>query len=280
MLAVGFLLAALVGLMAWKSGALTAGGMVGATLIGGLVFGFGGLTWASVLIAFFVASSLLSYIGAKRKAHIAADFEKAGPRDFAQTMANGGVAALMALAVGVSGHHSPAYPYFTLAYFGALTAATADTWATELGMLSKQQPRLITTGQPTRPGVSGGVTPAGLLASLAGGVFMALVTFALIQTASLLSAGRWFLQDWFLLLILPLAGFVGSLSDSFLGATVQRLYYCERCKTPTEKSIHTCGAPTRLIHGLPWMNNESVNFLATCVGALIAILASLPILIP
>ena len=279
LLAAGFFLAAFVGLIGWQARALTPSGVLGATLIGGLVLGFGGLTWAAALIAFFVASSLLSYLNNARKASAVAKFEKNGPRDFAQTMANGGVAALMALAVGLTGHDAATYPYFTLAFFGSLAAATADTWATELGMLSRRQPRLITTGQPVQSGVSGGVTPGGLAASIAGGAFMGLITFGIIQAASLLSAGQWFLQDWFLLLALPFAGFIGSLSDSFLGATLQRLYYCEHCQSLTEKAIHQCGNPTRILRGLSWMTNDTVNFLATCVGALTAILASFSVLI-
>jgi uncharacterized protein (TIGR00297 family) len=243
------------------------------------VFGFGGLTWAAVLIAFFAASVLLSRVGSVHKARVLADFAKSGPRDFVQTLANGGVAALMALGVGIFGHHSPLYPYLTLAYFGSLAAATADTWATELGMLSKQQPRRISTWQPTQPGVSGGVTLVGMLASVAGGAFMGVVTFGLIQAASLLSSRHWFLQDWFLLPTLTLAGLVGSVADSFLGATLQRLYYCERCQVPTEKPTHVCGASARLIRGRSWMNNDLVNFLATCIGAIVALITSLPFLI-
>ncbi len=279
MLAAGFLLAGLVGLAGWRSRALTPGGALGATLIGGLVFGFGGLVWAGALILFFVSSSLLSRLTNARKAQATAALGKTGPRDFAQTLANGGVALLMALAVGFWGHDSSWYPYLTLAYFGSLAAAAADTWATELGMLSGRQPRLITNGQPTQPGVSGGVTAAGLAASLAGGAFMGLMIFSLIQAASLLTTGQWFWQDRFLLLVLPLAGFVGSLADSFLGATLQRLYYCERCQMAAEQAIHSCGHPTRVIRGFSWMNNDAVNFLAACAGALAAILLSLPVLL-
>jgi len=189
------------------------------------------------------------------------------------------LAALLALAVGLVGHDSTLYPTLTLAYFGALAAATADTWATELGMLSSQRPRLITNGRPTPAGMSGGVTTAGLIASVAGAALLALLIFGFIQGASLLTTGQWFLQDWFLLLVLPFGGLSGSLLDSFLGATLQRLYYCEHCQQPTEQSVHTCGQSTRLIHGHLWMSNDVVNFLATCAGALAVILASLPILI-
>ena len=279
MLAAGFLLAALAGLAGWKIKALTRGGALGATIIGGLVFGYGGLTWAALLIAFFLSSSLLSHVGRSRK--LGADVSgKEGPRDLTQTLANGGVALLMALAVGFWGHESPWYPYFTLAYFGSLAAATADTWATELGMLSRRPPRLITTGKIIQPGVSGGVSLLGLAASLAGGLFIGLTAFITIQAASWLTTGQWFLSDWFLLIILPLAGFLASLFDSFLGATVQRLYYCERCATVTEQPIHHCGQPARLIQGVAWMNNDLVNFLATCMGAIAAILFSLPFLSP
>lgn len=279
MLIAGFFLAGLTGLAGWRLQALTPGGALGAMLIGGLTFGFGGLVWAAALVLFFVSSSLLSRLTNDRKARVIANFGKEGPRDFAQTLANGGVALLTALAVGFWGHDSSWYPYLTLAYFGSLAAATADTWATELGTLSGQQPRLITNGRRIQPGVSGGVTVAGLAASLAGGAFMGLMIFALIQAASLLTTGQWFLQDWFLLLVLSFAGFVGSLIDSFLGATLQRLYYCERCQTATELAIHSCGNPARVIRGFSWMNNNAVNFLATCAGALTAILLSLPVLL-
>ncbi len=276
-LALGFFLAALIAYVGWKTHALSRSGAFGATLIGGFVFGFGGLTWAVILVAFFLTSSLLSRLGAthKRNSGIIA---KTGPRDFRQTMANGGIALLMALAVGFVGHQSVWYPYLTLAYFGSLAAATADTWATELGMLSSHPPRLITNGETVQPGVSGGVTPLGLLASLGGGLFLAMMAFSAIQAASLLTTGEWFLQDSFLLLVLPLAGFLASLFDSFLGATLQQLYYCERCQVFTEEHIHQCGATTHPLRGIPWMNNDMVNFLSTSIGALTAILISLPFL--
>lgn len=277
-LAWGFLLAAIVALAGWRLQALSPGGALGATVIGGVVFGFGGLTWAVLLVAFFASSSLLSRLGRQQKTRNSY-IEKSGPRDLIQTLANGGVALLMALAVGALGRGSPWYPYIALAFLGSLAAATADTWATEIGLLAIHPPRRITTGEPLQPGMSGGVTRFGLLGSLAGGAFIGVTAFSTIQAASLLTTGQWFLNDGFLLVTLPVAGMLASLFDSFLGATVQRLYHCERCQMTTEKKVHDCGEKARPVRGFPFMTNDMVNFLATCVGALASILFSSPFLV-
>ncbi|MEZ4523276.1 MAG: DUF92 domain-containing protein [Thermomicrobiales bacterium] len=49
-------------------------------------------------------------------------------------------------------------------------AATSDTWATELGIRSGQMPRYVLSGRPVAAGLSGGITPAGTLASVAGAI--------------------------------------------------------------------------------------------------------------
>ncbi len=268
----GFILAAAVGLLGWRLGALTRGGAAGAFLIGGAVFGFGGPTWGAILVVFFASSSFFSYFRRQDKIGVTSEFAKSSRRDLGQTLANGGVAALLAIGVGIVTRESPWYPTLTLAYFGALSAATADTWATELGVLSSHPPRLITTGAVVTTGRSGGVSFLGTLASLAGGAFIGISAFILIQMASLLSTGNWFLQDWFLIPLCTLAGLLGSLLDSLLGATWQRMYYCNTCQSITENTQHECGSPTRSTQGLSWLGNDQVNFLTTVVGALSAAL--------
>src|SRR5438093_5230732 len=46
---------------------------------------------------------------------------------------------------------------------GALAAAAADTWATEIGAFSPFAPRLITSGRQVPRGTSGGITVLGSL---------------------------------------------------------------------------------------------------------------------
>ena len=276
-LILGLVLSAGIGLVAYRRGSLSGSGAAGAMLIGTSVFGFGGWVWGGALVAFFVSSSWLSHRGAKRKLALSERFAKGSRRDFAQTLANGGLAALIALAAGYVGHAAPLFPVLALAFYGALAAATADTWATELGVLAKQSPRLISTGRLVPAGTSGGVTLVGLGAAIAGAAFIGLTVFVLVQGASLFTLGAWLLRDWVIVPVAAISGLGGALFDSLLGATVQAVYVCTVCGTETEQTIHRCGRATRLLRGWRWLDNDWVNFLASMAGAAVA--AGLAVLI-
>ena len=276
-LAAGFIFSLAIGALAYRRAALAGSGMFGAVLIGTLVFGFGGWTWGLTLIAFFISSSLLSHYRKADKQRVAEKFAKGERRDLGQTLANGGAGALLALLVlllvGLPGHArsgNPLYIYLTLAFFGVMATVNADTWATELGVLARETPRLITTGRAVAAGTSGGVTRTGTLAALAGSLFIGAVAFFLIQIAALATTGRTLLSDLPVIPIAAAAGLVGSLFDSLLGATVQQIYWCDTCHKETERQVHSCGAATRPLRGWAWMNNDWVNFLSSLVGGLLA----------
>ncbi len=243
----------LIGLAAWRLRALTPGGALAAALVGGLIFGIGGLAWAAALLAFFVSSSLLSRLFRGRKAAAAEKFAKGSRRDWVQVAANGGLGAGLVVLHGLQPEADWAWP----AFLGAFAAVNADTWATELGVLSSRAPFLITTGRPVEAGTSGGVSALGLLASLGGALLIAL-----------LAAFRGGLPAF---LAAALGGLAGSLVDSLLGATVQAIYYCPLEGKETEQHPrHACGTPTHHLRGLAWLNNDLVNFAASLCGALVA----------
>jgi uncharacterized protein (TIGR00297 family) len=244
----GGLAAVVSGLAYWRR-ALTLDGAVAAAAVGWIVFARGGLAGAAALLAFFASSTLLSRVGQARKQRSPLAQAKGAQRDAWQVLANGGVATLC---FGL-GQRSAA--------IGALAAAGADTWATELGLLARQPPRLITTLRSVDPGTSGGVTPEGLLASLGGALTVGL-------GATLFGVGgRRALQG------AVLAGVGGALVDSLLGATIQAVYRCPSCDISTEAPVHPrCGASTVHQHGLEWMTNDVVNLLATLAGAGIGLL--------
>jgi uncharacterized protein (TIGR00297 family) len=245
-------------------------------ITGTVIFGLGGLVWGLLLVTFFVSASALSLYKSGQKAHLAEKFEKGQRRDLGQTLANGGWGALLAVLVAVVGRGSGWYPFLALGYFGAIAAVNGDTWATELGVLSSQQPRLITTGGPVSVGTSGAITRRGTLAALAGSGFIAASTFVFIQAASWATSGQWLLSDWFVLPVVTVAGLGGALLDSVLGATVQRIHYCEQCQKETESREHRCGHIAVVLRGWPWLNNDMVNLLSSVVSGLSAALLAWP----
>src|SRR5947207_13509110 len=133
-LLLGLVIRALIGALAYLRQSLTAGGVAGDVVVGTLTFGLGGLSWALVMVAFFVSSSLLTHYRAAQKRRASDEFAKGGQRDFVQVAANGGAAVLLAVGTLLL----PQWGGLIFAAFvGAMAAVTADTWATELGLLSK-----------------------------------------------------------------------------------------------------------------------------------------------
>lgn len=268
-----YLAAALIGYLGYRVRALTTSGAVAACMVGGTIFGVGGLAWAVLLILFFVSSSGLSFVKASdaRKQQAAETFEKGGTRDAAQVLANGGAAAFVALLSLFVGDDTLSLLFG--AYVGALATAAADTWATEIGVLSKRQPRLITTGKRVAPGTSGGVTWLGSAAGIAGSLVIGAAAAALAMLP-----GPFGLPVASAMGLLPaglLGGVAGSMADSVLGATVQASYWCPRCDKPTEGRVHKCGTRTRLVRGVAPVDNDVVNFVATLVGATVGGLVGL-----
>lgn len=263
----GLLFSGAIGLVAERRGSLTRSGAAGAVITGTTIFGFGGLAWGLTLIYFFVSSTLLSRFKEREKSAVAADkFSKGSRRDLGQALANAGVASAAALCFGLR-RRSPGPASLLAAFVGALATANADTWATEVGTLSKTPPRLITSGQPVAPGTSGGMTLLGTGAALAGAASVGLV-------AETLGAGRETMLRGRLPLLGLVGGMAGMLTDSALGATAQGMYWCPRCQQETERRVHSCGQETQHLRGVRWLDNDGVNFASTAAGAAVAVLVA------
>lgn len=251
------------GLAFWRR-SLSVDGWLGAVLVGTLTFGFGGWEWGLTLIAFFITSSVLSHYKETIKERRAAEkFSKGGKRDFAQAMANGGLAALCAVIYAASGK-----PTVILAAFvGLMASVNADTWATELGVLSPHRPRMITNGREVEPGTSGAITLFGTSASATGALLIGLVMYGLLRIGG--PVGWWIIPAGLI------GGLGGSLFDSFLGATVQAIYAYPNGRE-TERRVDRQGRPTTFVRGWRWMNNDMVNMISSVLGALLGVLVYLP----
>lgn len=252
---IAFLISVVIAFLAYKRGSLSKSGAISATIVGTITFGLGGLSWGILLGLFFVSSSFLSHFKEDEKRAAAEKFEKGHQRDIGQVLANGGLGSLVVIlnTIFPSGFW---FPFFV----GIFATVTADTWATELGTLAKDLPRLITNGRRVEVGTSGGVSLFGTAVSLGGGLIIGLSAGLLEPNLNVLTGT----------LIGGMGGLLGSLFDSFLGATVQQIYYCDNCKKDTERQIHKCGQPTRPLRGWTWLNNDLVNLFASIIGGFIA----------
>jgi uncharacterized protein (TIGR00297 family) len=257
----GFLFAAIIAVGAYRARSLSRSGAWGAFLEGTIIFGLGGWRWAVLLLAFFISSSVLTRLFAKRKSALNEKFDKGGVRDIGQVLANGGIASIFA------GLHFffPQAAWTWMGFAASLAAVNADTWATELGVLNPSMPRLITTWKPVERGTSGGISVYGTLASLGGAAFVALL-------AALVSPAFVPIEPFLIFIFITLAGLLGSLFDSFLGATVQAIYRCPQCGKETEKHpLHSCGTATLQVRGWKWLNNDLVNMGCSIFGAVVGL---------
>jgi uncharacterized protein (TIGR00297 family) len=246
----GLLVAIGIAVAALRAGALSPSGAAAAVVVGSLTFGAGGWAPAILMVVFFLTSTIVTRLGRRRKAAAEAGYAKGGRRDAGQVWANGGAAALLSLGAGLEGSG-----VWFAGIVGALAATTADTWATELGGLSREWPRRITTGERVAPGTSGGVSALGLASAAAGALLIG-------------GLGAWLGAGHVVGLAAALAGWGASVLDSLLGATVQAVYYCPACAEETEQApLHRCGGVTSRLRGWGWLDNDAVNFLASLLGA-------------
>lgn len=253
---------------AYLKKSVTAGGALAGAGVGFVIYLSGGVFFWSVLIAFFVGSSVLSKVKAKERQRSDAEriTAKGSRRDAVQVLANGGLAALAAVLHALTGR-----PVFLLAFGIALAAANADTWASEIGVFSTREPVSILGLRPVPRGTSGGVSPLGFVASAAGALFIGL-WFAV---------GYWITNGWnFLELGAIVAaitggGFIGSVIDSLLGATVQARYWDDAGNRHTERRHNGEGLPNRLVKGFHFFTNDMVNALSglASVVAMIVVVA-------
>ncbi|WP_064201187.1 DUF92 domain-containing protein [Brevibacillus brevis] len=258
---------------AYVKRSLSGSGFSAALILGTVMYALGSPIWFGSLIAFFVSSTLLSKWKKHRKEEAESGYEKTGRRDAGQVLANGGLGLLLCIA-----NWAWPYPLWWYAFLGVMAAVTADTWATEIGGLSRKPPRSIKTGQRVPPGTSGGVSSLGMGASLAGGLFIGGTAWLLLavvgQPAPDVITPALRLAAW--IGIAGLAGLVGSLVDSWIGATWQQMYRCSVCDREIEQARH-CGKPAVRIRGRAGWNNDAVNVAGSLAGGAFAVLLALAI---
>ncbi len=249
-------LAASISIVALQFRWLTTSGAVSAAVVGTLIYWLGGMFALVPLLIFFVTGSLLSAVVRVRRAR--SKYLFSGARGAAQVWANAGVPVAIVIYLAIIRGHVPVYqlPNIELLYLAAITAVTADTWATEIGILIGGKPRSLRSWKHVEPGCSGAVTVAGLFGSVAGAIAVPLLVAHLWQ----LNSAQFTLAAW--------AGLIASLADSLMGASIQVAY-----RDGEGDSLYDVkpSPQAKQVRGYRWITNDTVNLLTSLVGVIAAL---------
>lgn len=216
------LLCVFIGLLTYYRGALDVWGSLFMVSMGLLIILSAGFNWLVLIFIFLILGLISTKYRHEYKKSIGV-FE--GTRTAKNVISNGIIPFIMA-AFGY-------YDGFVGGFIGSIATATADTMASEIGVV--QTPRLITTLKKVEPGTDGGVSVLGTAAGIFGAGLIGLSAFALGICPDPLRSIK----------IAIIAGTVGCFMDSLLGALLERRKY---------------------------LTNEHVNLFATITGAIIGII--------
>jgi uncharacterized protein (TIGR00297 family) len=234
---------------AWLSvrkGWLTLGGAVSAALLGCAVVWTQGAQWLVPLLVFFASSTMLGKF--TRGTRPTSDAKHGRPRDAEQVWSNGGVYLAAALLLPGDMAH--------LGMIVSMAVATADTWASEIGMAVSGRTLDLRTGRIVAPGLSGGISMAGTMGAVTGALLLALAAGALLRTtpSHLAQIAAW--------------GVAGMVLDSLLGAWFQVRYRAADGSWRDQP-----GEGPTLQRGLAWMTNDLVNLLSIALITALALLS-------
>jgi len=237
---IGIVLSFLVAFFSYRLKFLTFSGSIATFILAVLIFGLGFIKWTVPILAFYIPSSLLTKLSAKNKKNFLSISNKNNSRNYVQVLSNGGFPVIFMLINFFI--HSEIWFVIYIVY---LATMSSDTWATEIGTMKVRKTYNILTLTKCEQGISGGISIVGLLASFVGAIMV------------VLSAIQW-LTSLDLLILLVCVGFLGSLFDSLIGASIQAKFECIVCGKISENKVH-CNTNAKLIQGVKFINNDFVN---------------------
>ncbi|KAI6017853.1 integral membrane protein DUF92-domain-containing protein [Pisolithus marmoratus] len=265
-----FVLATALGVNGVRSRKLTPSGAATAFVVAFLMMAAPVRAIGASLIVFYLLATQATKYGNKRKAQLEEGFQDAGYRTGWQVLCNS-TAAFVAAIVWSMTFTPNVLPWSVLPSIlpqGPLydsescqfACCLGDTLASELGILSASPPILLTTLKSVPPGTNGAISVGGTLASVAGGCVVGLTIFASLVVENSACRAEWMGILPSLVLWGTVAGLLGSMLDSFLGATLQRTRYSVDSKRILQDaSVPREKESIKVVSGLNLLNNNQVR---------------------
>ncbi|KAL4707775.1 hypothetical protein ACJJTC_001721 [Scirpophaga incertulas] len=240
----------------------------------GLVLTLSNYCFLASLFTFFITSSRVTKIGSHIKSKIEEKFKEGGQRNWIQVLCNGGMATQLGLLylLDVGASERPIdfvkdyrASWLSIGVLGVFACSNGDTWASELGtVLSKSEPFLITSMKRVPVGTNGGVSLVGTCFSTIGGFIIGISYYLAVYYFSdpvLLANAP---PQWPIIVFGSFAGFLGSLIDSVMGATMQYSGLDKYGRIVSHSSLTVTHISGRNI-----LDNHSVNLITTVIMGLL-----------
>jgi len=201
------LLCVAIGVLIYKKRVLDATGTALAVVMGVLIYFSAGFAWLVLLFCFLFLGFATTKYKYSYKRRLKVSEPDGGRRRAINVIANGALPTVFAGLSALSGGAA----FFTAGYIASVATVTADTLSSELGVLSRKKPVLITSFKEVPPGTNGGITLLGELAGIGGALLIGVFGYALGMGSAALC-----------LISALVGGILGFNIDSLLGATFER----------------------------------------------------------
>ncbi|KAJ0176726.1 hypothetical protein K1T71_007905 [Dendrolimus kikuchii] len=231
-------------------------------------------SFLAALFTFFITSSKATKLRPHLKRKIESDFKEGGQRNWIQVLCNGGMGAQLSLLylLDVGASERPIdfvkdyrASWLTIGILGVFACCNGDTWASELGtVFSNTDPLLVTSFKKVPKGTNGGISVFGTICSAVGGFLIGISQYLVILYFSDSTLWMYAPPQWPIILFGALGGFLGSLIDSLLGATIQYSGLDKDGKIVTHSSLSV-----KHISGRNILDNHSVNLISTVIMGLL-----------
>jgi len=204
------------GLAFWRS-VFDPPGLAAAFSIGFIIGVMGDVSWLLVLLIFMVMSFIATKYKFALKEAKGIQEGSRGERSASSVLATGLVPAAIAFMSSPMVGSPISTELSGVLFLSAISVAASDTLASEMGMLARHPPRLITTFKRVPAGTDGGVSPFGTAWALAGAFVVGLLGWLFLRAFSDTVP-----MDFWDIILITCAGFLGCNIDSILGATLER----------------------------------------------------------